>query len=75
LRVYEPITTAIKEDDLSFLLTPLSSLTWNYFGGSYFWPNSFTRVTINNAKVNPNSKPEIVCPNSEKSSTTYELKL
>ena len=40
LRVYEPVATTIKGDTTNFLLTPLSSITWDYLGGSYFWPNS-----------------------------------
>lgn len=75
LRVYEPITTTIKDDNNYFLLTPLSSLTWSYQGGSYSWPNSETKVTVNNALTTQNSKPQVVCPNYERASVAHELKL
>lgn len=47
LRVYEPILTLIEADSTEFLLTPLSSLTWKYQGGSYPWPHSQTSISIN----------------------------
>jgi hypothetical protein len=40
LRIYEPLSTTIKEDTTTFLLTPLSTITWDYVGGSYPWTNS-----------------------------------
>ena len=74
LRVYEPLTTTIKEDAVGFLLTPLSSLTWNYSGGSYSWPNSETRVLVNGKKEG-SSRPVIACAGKEAGSTSYELRV
>jgi hypothetical protein len=72
--VYEPITTLIKDDAANFLMTPLSSLTWNYTGGSFGWPNSDTKVFINGGKQQ-DFKPVIACPSTERTITSYELKL
>jgi hypothetical protein len=67
------VTTSIKDDTNSFLLTPLSSLTWKYTGGSYSWPNSQTKTLINGKEGT--SKPIIVCPNRETTATSYDLKV
>jgi len=62
-------------DQIEFLMTPQSSLNWIYTAGVYHWPNSFRRVFINSQMIKDGAEPLIICPNTEMSSTLYELKL
>ena len=63
VRVYNHMSTNIQDDDTDFLMTPESSLTWNYTGGIYNWPQSITNKTVNNISINNEKYPIIKCDN------------
>ena len=56
-------------------MTPESTLSWTYTGGSYKWTNSATRATVNGEIVRDGIHPIIRCPNRQTASQKYELKV